>query len=69
MHFLGNSAINFITHLEILDRDFQATKRGQGGKQTILIYAKALSVIQSSGTGKSRLLTEVCWCLGLDRGR
>jgi hypothetical protein len=64
--FLGNGAINFINHLEILDQDFQAIQQGQGGKQTIPIYAKALSVIQSSGTGKSRMLTEVCWCLALD---
>lgn len=50
--FVGNAAINFINSLRDMgDR----IRRGN-----IEIYAKAISVVQSSGTGKSRLLTEVC---------
>ncbi|KDR70163.1 hypothetical protein GALMADRAFT_103308 [Galerina marginata CBS 339.88] len=43
--FLGDVAKNFVAHLE--DFDFN-----------ILYWARTLSVIQSSGMGKSRLLTE-----------
>jgi len=49
--FIGNAAINFIRHLEILDEAMSTDQK---------VYAKAISVVQSSGTGKSRMLTEVC---------
>jgi hypothetical protein len=47
-HFVGNSATNFIDHLNKLDDEVLAS-----------YYAKAISVVQSSGSGKSRMMTEV----------
>ena len=49
--FLGKTATNFVDFLVETDNDIQ---RGN-----LEIYAKAISIVQSSGTGKSRLLTEV----------
>ena len=55
--FMGNSATEFIKHLEQVDIAAQ-------GKDERPLYAKAIYVAQSSGTGKSRMLTEVriCFC-------
>lgn len=47
--YLGDAAINFIKYLEIKDAEKSAKP----------IYAKAVSVVQASGSGKSRKLTEV----------
>jgi len=49
--FRGTFADDFLAHLSQLDQDIQRKK--------ISVYAKALPVVQSSATGKSRLLTEV----------
>ena len=54
--FVGDSATKFIKHLEQAD--------GKEDRNELNLYAKAISVVQSSGTGKSRMLTEVCSCLG-----
>ena len=35
--------------------------KGQGGT---VLYAKAISMVQSSGTGELHMLTEVCTCFG-----
>lgn len=50
--FIGDSATDFIECLEQADVE-------QEGNEKKPLYAKAISVVQSSGTGKSRLLTEV----------
>lgn len=50
--FLGNAAQNFIEYLEKQDNEQLKTNGAP-------IYAKAISIVQSSGTGKSRMLTEV----------
>jgi hypothetical protein len=49
--FVGNAAIDFVTFLHDIDNDILHGK--------FPAYAKAISVLQSSGTGKSRMLTEV----------
>ena len=54
--FVGDSTTKFIKHLEQAD--------GKEDRNELNLYAKAISVVQSSGTGKSRMLTEVCSCLG-----
>ncbi|KAF8347980.1 hypothetical protein F5887DRAFT_673723 [Amanita rubescens] len=50
--FIGDFATKFIKHLEQADI-------GQQTNEQPPLYAKAISVVQSSGTGKSRMLTEV----------
>jgi len=50
--FIGDTAVDFVNYLERID-DEERTNTKQ-------IYAKAIPVVQSSGTGKSRMLTEVC---------
>ncbi|KAF8816611.1 hypothetical protein BYT27DRAFT_7220522 [Phlegmacium glaucopus] len=50
--FIGNFATEFIEHLEHLDIDEETNK-------LMPLYAKAISVAQSSRTGKSCMLTEV----------
>jgi hypothetical protein len=55
--FIGDSATDFIERLERADVE-------EEGNQEKPLYAKAISVVQSSGTGKSRMLTEVCSCFG-----
>jgi len=49
--FRSTFAEDFLAHLSQLDEDVWRRK--------ISVYAKAIPVVQSSGTGKSRLLTEV----------
>jgi hypothetical protein len=49
--YQGKAADDFIQHLKDMDASF--TFRGK------LLFAKAASVVQTSGTGKSRMLTEV----------
>ncbi|KAF8343351.1 hypothetical protein F5887DRAFT_1212483 [Amanita rubescens] len=51
-HFVGDSATKFIKHLEQADIEQETNKEKP-------LYAKAISVVQGSGTGKSRMLTEV----------
>ena len=53
-HFIGDFATEFIKHIEQADADER--------RQMKPLYAKAISMVQSSGTGKSRMLTEVCTC-------
>ena len=55
--FIGDFATDFIKYLE--DVDFQ---QGLSGAKPL--YARVISVVQSSGTGKSRMLTEVCIYFG-----
>ncbi|KAF8343349.1 hypothetical protein F5887DRAFT_886857, partial [Amanita rubescens] len=50
--FIGDSATEFIKHLEHAD----INDEGSNGRP---LYAKVIFVVQSSGTGKSRMLTEV----------
>jgi hypothetical protein len=50
--FLGNTAADFVNSLRKTDEEIHLGK--------LPIYARAISVLQSSGMGKSRLLTEVC---------
>jgi hypothetical protein len=50
--FVGSAATDFIDFLGKSDDKVRA-----GNTR---IYAKAVSIVQSSGTGKSRTLTEVC---------
>jgi len=50
--FIGDTAVDFVKYLERID-DEERTNTKQ-------IYAKVIPVVQSSGTGKSRMLTEVC---------
>ena len=50
--FVGNAAKEFIDHLERLDEAERANKQ--------VFFFKTISVVQSSGSGKSRMLTEVC---------
>ena len=52
---MGDFATKFIKHLEQADI-------GQKTNEQPPLYAKVISVVQSSGTGKSRMLTEVCTC-------
>ena len=52
--FLGNAANDFVAYLHSVDADVLSDQK--------ILYAKAFSVIQSSGTGKSRMLTEVQSC-------
>jgi hypothetical protein len=49
--FLGSTATDFVNSLLKTGDDIQ--------HDSLPIYAKAISILQSSGTGKSRLLTEV----------
>ncbi|KAF8726091.1 hypothetical protein AX14_008074 [Amanita brunnescens Koide BX004] len=49
--FVGNAATDFVKFLNDADNDIQSNK--------LLAYAKIISVLQSSGMGKSRMLTEV----------
>ena len=55
--FIGDSATEFIKHIERADVADQRTS-------TRPLFAKIISVVQSSGTGKSRMLTEVCTRFG-----
>ena len=55
-YFIGEYATKFINHLEQAD--------GKVDRNELNLYAKAISVVQSSGTGKSRMLTEVRPCFG-----
>lgn len=48
--FLGNTATNFVDSLKI-GNDIHYNN--------LVIYARAISVLQSSGMGKSHLLTDV----------
>ena len=52
--FIGNAATDFVNFLLRTDEDIRFNN--------LAIYTKAISVIQSSGTGKSRMLTEVRSC-------
>ena len=49
--FIGNTATNFVDSLLNTGDDVR--------HDNLSIYARAISILQSSGTGKSRLLTEV----------
>jgi hypothetical protein len=49
--FIGSAAIDFVKFLPDIDDGIQGN--------TIKAYAKVISVLQSSGTGKSRMLIEV----------
>ena len=49
--FVGNGATDFVKFLHDVDNDIQSNK--------FLAYTKTISVLQSSGMGKSRMLTEV----------
>ncbi|KAF8325743.1 hypothetical protein F5887DRAFT_1289437 [Amanita rubescens] len=49
--FVGNAATDFVKFLHDTDNDIRSNK--------LLAYAKIISVLQSSGMGKSRMLTEV----------
>jgi len=51
--FVGNAPCNFIEHLEQID------KEAEDHLTVTPLYAKVISVVQSSGTRKSRMLTEV----------
>jgi len=51
--FRGKVADDFIDYLD-------KTNRAMNHE---FIYAKAVAIVQSSGTGKSRMLTEVCTLL------
>ena len=55
--FIGDFATEFINHIKQADLIDEKL-------EDIPLYAKAISVVQSSGTGKSRMLTEVCTCFG-----
>ena len=55
--FIGDFATEFINHIKQADLT-------DGKLAGIPLYVKAISVVQSSGTGKSRMLTEVCTCFG-----
>ncbi|KIL57071.1 hypothetical protein M378DRAFT_16508 [Amanita muscaria Koide BX008] len=48
--FVGDSARNFIDYLQRTDKEVQLDQ--------IHLYSKSVAVVQSSGTGKSRMLTE-----------
>ena len=50
--FIGDTAVYFVKYLERIDNEERTNKKQ--------LYAKAVPVVQSSGTGKSRMLTEVC---------
>jgi len=50
--FIGNAAINFVKFIKIFE-DGLIFPRYE-------LYGKVIPVVQSSGTGKSRMLTEVC---------
>lgn len=52
--FIGHAAIDFVDFLHRTDENIRYNN--------VAVYAKAISVIQSSGTGKSRMLTEVRSC-------
>lgn len=49
--FLGNTAADFVDSLLNTGNDIR--------HDNLAIYARAISILQSSGMGKSRLLTEV----------
>jgi hypothetical protein len=49
--FVGTAATDFLEFLHRTDEDIQGDK--------FVAYAKTISVLQSSGMGKSRMLTEV----------
>jgi hypothetical protein len=50
--FVGDTAVSLVEYLKTAEKEIKAQER--------VVYAKAFSVVQSSGTGKSRMLTEVC---------
>ena len=50
--FVGDTAKDLVRYLTFTDLEIITHKN--------VAYAKAFSVVQSSGTGKSRMLTEVC---------
>ena len=49
--FVGDIATNFVTYLRQMDGEVQVNMRQ--------LYARAIAVVQSPGTGKSHMLTEV----------
>jgi hypothetical protein len=51
--YRGNAAVEFTNLLSTLD---EQVRKDDDEKPA---YAKAISIVQSSGTGKSRMLTEV----------
>ncbi|KAF8331025.1 uncharacterized protein EI90DRAFT_2996148 [Cantharellus anzutake] len=51
VRFIGSAPLSFIRHLDRIDREESNLNE--------LRYAKSISIVQSSGTGKSRMLTEV----------
>jgi len=51
--FVGDTARDLVEYLEFSEGEISTNRK--------VPYAKAFSVIQSSGTGKSRMLTEVCF--------
>ena len=55
--YIGDFATTYIKHLEQADI-------GQETNEQPPLLAKVISVVQSSGTGKSRMLTEVCTRFG-----
>ena len=58
--FIGDFSTKFIKHIERADLADETMEERP-------LYAKAISVVQSSGTGKSRMLTEVCTCFSWQR--
>ncbi len=50
--FVGNTATDLVDYLKLLEVEIKMHR--------IMPYAKAFPVVQASGTGKSRMLTEVC---------
>ena len=50
--FVGNTATDLVDYLKLLEVEIKIRR--------VIPYAKAFTVVQASGTGKSRLLTEVC---------
>jgi hypothetical protein len=50
--FVGNAATDLVDYLKFLEVEIQMRR--------VIPYAKAFPVVQASGTGKSRMLTEVC---------
>jgi hypothetical protein len=50
--FVGDTAKNLIEYFKTTEDELKANEK--------VAYAKAVTVVQSSGTGKSRMLTEVC---------
>jgi len=50
--FFGNTATDLVDYLKNLEVEIQM--------RHVIPYAKAFPVVQASGTGKSRMLNEVC---------